>query len=763
MRASGVRQPYAILGASGSGKSSLLKAGVLPPPRRERGWLVLPTFRPGADPLFNFAEAIAQSFADHGEQRAPGTVRDRLRATWDQAEKQRGFATNDGLNVLRQVLEGEAFGPLRRRANRPGATVLIPLDQAEELARAEGQGADVLCDYLRAALLPAPSADGADAPAPGGMIALTARSDGFPELQAARRFAGLDARCADIRPVPVHRFDDTIEKPAARYGVQIEPGLVEAMIEDAPAADVLPLFAFALEILWRQYHKAKRIGKADYDSINRLDGLIDRAAERALQGLAPGEDRSVGDHVPVAREQLAARTFVPSLAQVNETGALIRRAAPLDRFDLQARKLLEPFCQWRLVVTNQAEDGGGSTVEVAHEAIFRGWTRFQRWLEPARARLEVLRRLEIAARIWDRHGRRRAYLDHRFCRLTAARALIRNAELGKEIGPTERAYLVAASRAQGVRLGAAGALAASVSAVFSWWLTGVTPDDSLTMLGLHLGLVSPSPEMIELPPGAFRMGSTSVERQWAIDQGLEPEWVSPEAPQHDLEINRLFAISKYEVTFDEWDVCVADGGCNRHRPSDEGWGRGRQPVINVSWDDAKAYVDWLSRMTGVSYRLPSEAEWEYAARAGSETAYWWGDDRPTSEQANFGQNVGKTTEVGTYPANPWGLHYMNGNVWEWVDDCWNDSYSAPERPDDGSAWTSGDCDHRVLRGGSNDDPAGVCAPPPATGTAPPAGTMMSASGLPGRSRAARASPLGPLPPSPLEASGFRGDQEVSRK
>jgi hypothetical protein len=125
--------------------------------------------------------------------------------------------------------------------------VLLPLDQAEELARAEGEGADVLCDYLRAALLPPPSNNGDDASAGAAMIALTARSDSFPELHTARRFAGLDARCADIRPVPLHRFDDVIEKPAARYGVEIEPGLIEAMIEDAPGADALPLFAFAME------------------------------------------------------------------------------------------------------------------------------------------------------------------------------------------------------------------------------------------------------------------------------------------------------------------------------------------------------------------------------------------------------------------------------------------------------------------------------------------------------------------------------------
>jgi formylglycine-generating enzyme required for sulfatase activity len=122
----------------------------------------------------------------------------------------------------------------------------------------------------------------------------------------------------------------------------------------------------------------------------------------------------------------------------------------------------------------------------------------------------------------------------------------------------------------------------------------------------------------------------------------------------------------------------------------------------VSWDDAKAYSEWLSKVTRASYRLPSEAEWEYAARAGTTTSYWWGDAPPTPKQANFGDNVGKATEVGSYPANPWGLYDMNGNVWEWVEDCWHNSYEAPGRPDDGRAWTSGDCS-RVVRGGSWSD------------------------------------------------------------
>ena len=154
----------------------------------------------------------------------------------------------------------------------------------------------------------------------------------------------------------------------------------------------------------------------------------------------------------------------------------------------------------------------------------------------------------------------------------------------------------------------------------------------------------------------------------------------------------------YEVTFDEYDVFVLATGARR--PGDEGWGRGRRPVINVSWEDARAYVEWLSNTTDKEFRLLSEAEWEYAARAGTTTGFWWSDDDPTLEHANFKGNVGKTTEVGEYPGNPWGLHDMNGNVGEWVEDCWHENYDGKGRPDDARAWTGGVCNRRVLRGGS---------------------------------------------------------------
>jgi formylglycine-generating enzyme required for sulfatase activity len=194
--------------------------------------------------------------------------------------------------------------------------------------------------------------------------------------------------------------------------------------------------------------------------------------------------------------------------------------------------------------------------------------------------------------------------------------------------------------------------------------------------------------MVVVPAGSFLMGSPEDEAARSDNEG----------PQHRVTIAEPFAIGVYEVTFDEWDACVADGGCNGYRPDDADWGRGRRPVIYVSWDDAQAYVDWLSNRTREEYRLPSEAEWEYAARAGTTTRYWSGDE-VVAVYANFDRNVGRTIEVGSLARpNAFGLHDVHGNVWEWIEDCWNGSYVGA--PANGSAWTSGNCDWRVLRGGS---------------------------------------------------------------
>jgi formylglycine-generating enzyme required for sulfatase activity len=193
-------------------------------------------------------------------------------------------------------------------------------------------------------------------------------------------------------------------------------------------------------------------------------------------------------------------------------------------------------------------------------------------------------------------------------------------------------------------------------------------------------------ELVVVPAGSFDMGSP----------------VEYENPVRRVTIAKPFAIARYEVTFDEWDKCVEEGGC-KFRPDDRNWGRGNRPVINVSWLDAKGYLAWLSAKTGQTYRLPTEAEWEYAARAGTKTPFWWGRDLG-SRQANCREcNTGEAQTplpVGSYKPNPFGLYDTAGNVAEWVEDCWNDNYRGA--PTNGAAWSSGQCRLRVLRGGAFD-------------------------------------------------------------
>lgn len=206
------------------------------------------------------------------------------------------------------------------------------------------------------------------------------------------------------------------------------------------------------------------------------------------------------------------------------------------------------------------------------------------------------------------------------------------------------------------------------------------------------------PTMVLVPAGAFRMGCVSA-------VGCR----SGEQPIQEVTFNAPFALSKYEVTFDQFDQFTAAVG-RPQVPLPRGWSRTNRPVVNVSWADAGAYADWLSAETGRRYRLPSEAEWEYAARAGAATAYSWGDDigagRANCNGCGSRWDNNGTAPVGVFVANPWGLHDMHGNVWEWTLDCRNDDLAGA--PADGAARTAGDCLRRMLRGGSwSDRPASL--------------------------------------------------------
>ena len=223
------------------------------------------------------------------------------------------------------------------------------------------------------------------------------------------------------------------------------------------------------------------------------------------------------------------------------------------------------------------------------------------------------------------------------------------------------------------------------------------------------------PEMVVVPAGDFWMGSPDGSGGDQGDAG-EPEASYNEGPRHLVTIARPFAVGRFAVTFEEWDWAQAHPEWHRHsgleprRPDDRKWGRGRHPVIDVSWEDAQAYCRWLAAVTGKPYRLPSEAEWEYCCRAGTETPFWWGASISTGQanyEGNFtyaggreGEYRRRTVLIDSLEANPWGLYQVHGNVWEWCEDVWHDSYAGTP-PDDGSPWLQdSDASRRMTRGGA---------------------------------------------------------------
>jgi formylglycine-generating enzyme required for sulfatase activity len=225
-----------------------------------------------------------------------------------------------------------------------------------------------------------------------------------------------------------------------------------------------------------------------------------------------------------------------------------------------------------------------------------------------------------------------------------------------------------------------------------------------------------APEMVVVPAGWFMMGSPPD----------EPKRFDSEGPQHKVTFAKPFAVGRYAVTFAEWDTAQRDKDWQAiteraaRQPNDYGWGRADRPVVDVDWNDAKAYAKWLSAKTGKVYRLPSEAEWEYVCRAGKTTPFWWGSSI-TPEQANYdgtaapykgggqkGEYRQKTLPVKSFEPNPWGLYQVHGNVWEWCEDLWHDNYHGA--PEDGSARTTGGGAFRALRGGSwNSNPGNLRA------------------------------------------------------
>ena len=689
-----------VVGRSGSGKSSLVYAGLLPALRREhdRVWNVL-TLRPGPEPLRALAAAFNPRAGDEG------TAEYIKRITKETNELRTG-----DVELLSHMI-GEELGRAEGQPDR----LLLYIDQWEELyaqapsssdkERTARHAADVnhFIDLLLHATRSGPVT-----------VVASVRADFYDPLISHQSIQSLlPARQVTLGAMPRSDLERTIIEPARKVGLTFDPpSLVQRILDEAGEGEgMLPLLQYALKETW-----ALRKGNAmTGDSYTRSGGVreaIRITAERTFGALSP-EDQQ-------AARQLFLRLVTPGEGQ-EDTRACA--AMPVEQAQ---RKIVDQFAgpRTRLLVTG-SDRAQRPTVEVAHEALIRTWPRLRSWVDANREKLRARTAVLQAKAEWEQQGRREDLLLPAGFQLERARALL--AEPG-DISTDEIKEFISRSSARedkakarerrvqaviyallvGIIIGLIGVIKqAYVVEQWNWFWTmrpyryeqvrpyvlsesaerALKPGDTFRECNKDC------PEMIVVPAGKFMMGSPVDEKGRTTHEG----------PQHLVTIARPFAVSIFDVTFADWDACTWVGGCRREgRAHDAGWGRETRPVIYVSWDDAQDYVKWLSEMTGKKYRLLSEAEWEYAARAGTRTAFYWGDEigmnNANCYRCGSQWDYQQTSPVGWFKPNEFGLHDMAGNVWQWVQDCWNEDYSGA--PIDGTPWVESDCKRRVVRGGS---------------------------------------------------------------
>lgn len=421
-----------LLGASGSGKSSLLRAGIIPRLRKKPGeWLPAPPFRPQVEPVDELAMALAAAFARQGEPRDWRSIRSAL-------HEAAATTPADGHALLRFVND------LAIAAKQPEATVLLTIDQTEELfGYTPAEAASRFLRLLRAAL------------EFGGrrlMAVATLRSDflgefqNHPALQDSEYAQHLRYRALPIDPMPLRSFPEIIRGPARLAGLELEDGLVEAMVGDTGTRDALPLLAFTLRRLYERFGGDGRLTLAEYESIGRLDGAVREEAERIIDEAKPSADDLDALHA----------AFVPTMVRITAEGAYARRRALIDDLPRRVLALLRRFIDARLLVTDR-DPRGRETSEVAHEALLRTWPQLSDWLLEDRDKLRLLEGLQRAAEEWEQGGRSDELLVHRDGRLKDVAALAGNPRFGLPDASAEHAYLDACIAAQQAREEAARA------------------------------------------------------------------------------------------------------------------------------------------------------------------------------------------------------------------------------------------------------------------------------------------------------------------
>jgi len=704
-----------LLGNSGVGKSSLAQAGALAALKRQawpervgvagtwpqvfqesRRWCFL-TLKPGTEPL----KALVESFLDTWQLGATDPERVKQQNGWIELLR-------DGKAMLRDLLDATERRYKELDRTKPPAFLLY-IDQGEELyVRAEERQRRRFSEVIAHGV--------AD---PRLYMLMSMRTDFLGELQKDEMLFKVHCKI-DVPPLREAELREVVSRPAELLSARFETAGLADIITGRTAEDsvkdvgALPLLSYTLDDMWTQM-------------VKRGDGVLRLPAQSFELGgvLVDRADAFLAAH-PKSQDNLR-RIFTLKLATVREGEEPTRRRALRSEFSDEEWRLISELADNpnRLLVTATPE-GGETYAEMAHEAIFRRWDKLRNWIAAEREFLAWRTGLEAARRAW------RATPDG-----SKSDALLMGAALtqakqwrakrsedlpaidldfvdqsikreSKARARTRRVQALIYVLLVGIIVGLIGVIEqAYVKEEWNWLFTmrpyRVANFDPYVLKreaerALKRGdpfreCAKDCPEMVVVPAGEFMMGSPTSEKGRDAD----------ESPQRKVTIARPFAVSKFDVTFADWDACVAVGGCpQQDRAGDAGWGRGTRPLIYVSWDDAQAYVAWLSRMTGKEYRLLTEAEWEYAARAGSTTSYFWGEEigkgNANCNGCGSEWDSRQTSPVGSFKPNAFGLYDTAGNVWQWVQDCLHDDYN--DAPTDGSEWSALACHFRVVRGGS---------------------------------------------------------------
>jgi formylglycine-generating enzyme required for sulfatase activity len=678
-----------VLGGSGCGKSSLVRAGVLPKLKRANkgaraAWVVVPPFI-GGRALDGLALSLAQAFKDAGQQRELSALQDRLSSASD----------------LRALAS-----ELMLAHGAPEGSVLLVLDQLEEVfGTPEGSDARAMLRFLL------------DASADGGspvVVLATLRSDflnGFQLFEGAAE----SYEKVTLDPMPRFRFGEVIEGPAESFGLTLDAGLAERMVEETAYNDALPMLAFTLEKLFEKCKSHGRLTFKAYDELGGVSAAIKHAADDILEGSGhaglPADD---------ARMRDLRRAFY-SLAQVGEEGQFTRRIARWSRMPASCRAILKHFVGQRLLVSHT--ENGEAILSVAHEALFRVWDILAGWLRADRKALALRAQIEDAAGEWQTANRAasRAWPEERI--LDAVRQIedsgvsladvTDRATVDAFLGPTnpdEVAKLPGLDAAEDATVG-------SGRYGDAWRLP--LSHEARASVGVRLALLGDRRKGVGLrADGLPDIDWCRIEGgEVTIEIRANHEDVNSKVYKRLTRTVAAFWMARYPVTIAQFQAflaeCHRDGTCRlppgfavnlpaswlppKHRAR-----HGNHPADTVDWWDASAFCHWLSARFGYEVRLPMEDEWQLAATGGDPSrTYPWGPDWNPSQQpwrANTSESeLGRSTAVGIYPAGAsgGGVLDMAGTIYEYCLNAFDDL--------DNTAFPTSQDDSRVLRGGSWDD------------------------------------------------------------